>query len=124
MPETHVPRPRRSLPTTRARSELSKLVNELVAVVEPGQTLADHAVEVGPRNRGGVWLLPAVDVEAAVDREESLRERVDELEDEAENMALGFFLARRLNDSSGGTTSGADFVRGLGFDDLADELAP
>jgi hypothetical protein len=122
MPKTHMIRPKRSLPTTQARTELPKLVNELVAVDEPGGTLADHAVEVGPRNRGGVWLVPAVDVDAAMDREESLRMRVDELEDEAENMAFGFFLMQRLEQSPGTTTSGADFIRELGFDDLAADL--
>lgn len=122
MPRTHVIRPTRSLPTTRARSELPKLVNEMVAVTKPGETLADHAVEVGPRNRGGAWLLPAVDVDAAIDREESLRERVDELEDEAENMSLGFLLIQRLEQSSGKTTAGADFIRELGFHDLAADL--
>jgi hypothetical protein len=122
MPKTHVIRPRRSLATTKARTELPKLVNELVAVQEPGVTLAEHAVEVGPHNRGGVWLVPAVDVDAAMEREESLRARVDELEDEAENMAIGFFLMQRLEQSSGATTSGADFIRELGFEDLAADL--
>jgi hypothetical protein len=79
-------------------------------------------VEVGPRNRGGVWLVPAVDVDAAMDREESLRMRVDELEDEAENMAFGFFLMQRPEQSPATTTSGADFIRELGFDDLAADL--
>lgn len=122
MPKRHVIRPKRSLPTTQARTELPRLVNELVAVAEPGETLADHAVEVGPRNRGGVWLVPAVDVDAAIDREESLRMRVDELDHEAEDMALGSFLMQRLEQSSGKVSSGADFIRSLGFDELAADL--
>lgn len=122
MPRAHAIRPQRSLPTTRARTALPKLVNELVAVTEPGETLADHAVEVGPRNRGGVWLVPAVDVDAALEREEGLRNQVTELEEEAENMAFGFFLMNRLEKSSGETVSGADFIRELGFDDLALDL--
>jgi hypothetical protein len=122
MPKRHLIRPARSLPTTQARTELPRLVNELVAVDKPGETLADHAVEVGPRNRGGVWLVPAVDVDAAMDREEGLRTRVDELEDEVENMALGLLLMERLEQSGGQTISGADFIRGLGFDDLAADL--
>jgi hypothetical protein len=122
VPRRHVIRPARSLPTTQARTELPRLVNELVAVEKPGETLADHAVEVGPRNRGGVWLVPAVDVDAAMDREEGLRLRVDELEDEVENIALGFLLMERLGQSTRETTSGAEFIRGLGFDDLAADL--
>jgi|GEM_PF-3883076 len=122
MPKTHVIRPTRSLPTTEARAALPALVKEMIAVEEPGETLADHAVEVGPRNRGGVWLLPAVDVEAAIDREDSLRSRVEELEDENENISFGFFLMQRLEQSPGKTTSGEDFIRSLGFDDIADGL--
>lgn len=122
MPKTHAIRPTRSLPTTEARAALPALVKEMIAVEEPGETLADHAVEVGPRNRGGVWLLPAVDVEAAFDREDALRSRVAELEDENENISFGFFLMQRLEQSPGKTTSGEDFIRGLGFDDIADGL--
>lgn len=119
MPKTHTIRPNRSLATTAARTQLPSLVKELNAVSEPGATLAEHAVELGPHNKGGVWMLPAVDVDAAMEREEQLRARVDELEDEAENMALGFFLTQRLEHSSGATTSGVDFLREFGFDDLA-----
>jgi hypothetical protein len=122
MPKNHVIRPRRSLATTKARTALPQLVNELVAVKKAGATLAEHAVELGPRNKGGVWLVPTVDVDAAMEREEELRARIDELEDEAENMAIGFFLTQRLQQSSGRTTSGADFIRELGFDDLAADL--
>lgn len=122
MPRTHIIRPRRSYATTEARTQLPKLVGELIAVREPGETLAAHAVEVGPRHRGGVWILPAVDVNAAIDREDELRSRVEELEDEAENMALGVFLMKRLEESSGARTSGADLIRELGFADLAEDL--
>jgi hypothetical protein len=115
-------RPRRNLATTQARTELPAIVSELIAVTEPGETLADNAVEVGPRNRGGVWLLPAVDIDAAIEREDELRERVAELEDEAENLAFGFYLLQRRERSAGESVSGADFIRELGFDDLADDL--
>jgi hypothetical protein len=119
MPESHSIRPRRSLATTEARTQLPKLVGELVAVDEPGESLAAHAVEVGPRHRGGVWLIPAVDVDAAMDREDELRARIDALEDEAENMALGLFLMDRLSRSTSAGGSGADLIRELGFPDLA-----
>jgi hypothetical protein len=122
MARKHLIRPTRSLPTTKARADLPTLVKELVAVREPGETLADHAVEVGPHNRGGVWMVPAVDVDAAMEREEQLRARVDALEEEAEDMAFGILIGERLARSSGATTSGADFIRGLGFEDLADNL--
>ena len=122
MPKTHTIRPHRSLATTKARTQLPTLVKELNAVKKPGATLAEHAVELGPHNKGGVWMLPAVDVDVAMEREEQLRARIDELEDEAENMAIGIFLTQRLAHSSGATTSGADFLREFGFDDLAADL--
>jgi len=122
MPKTHTIRPVRSLATTEARTQLPKLVGELVALREPADTLVEHAVEIGPRNRGGVWLVPAVDIDAAMDREERLRSQVESLDDEAENMALGFMLMRRLEESSGASASGADVIRELGFPELAQEL--
>jgi hypothetical protein len=122
MSKRHVARLKRNLPTSQARTALPSLVREMVAVSDPGKTLADHAVEVGPRNRGGVWLLPAVDVEAAIEREERLQRRIEALEDEAENMAIGLFLTRRLEDSSGESVSGAQFIRELGFEEIAADL--
>ena len=89
---------------------------------KPGATLADHAVEVGPRNRGGVWVVPAVDIEAALEREEDLQARVEALEEEADNIALGFLLLERLEQSAGQTTTGAQLIRELGFEDLASDL--
>jgi hypothetical protein len=122
MSRAHRIRPDRSLATTQARTDLPRLVKELIAVDEPGETLADHAVEVGPRNRGGVWLVPALDVAASIDREAQLRARVEELEEEAENIAIGFFLMQRAEQSAGTTESGAEFIRDLGFDDPAADL--
>ena len=40
MPKTHLIRPLRNLATTEARTQLPKLVGELVAISEPGETLA------------------------------------------------------------------------------------
>src|SRR3954453_10291997 len=116
-------RPVRSYATTQARTALPEIINQMVEVTEAAASLAEHAVEVGPRNRGGVWIVPAIDVEAAMDREESLQARVAELEDEAENIAIALMLSERLASSAGATVSAEEFVRGLGFEDLAQELA-
>jgi hypothetical protein len=123
MGKTHAIRLERSLATSQARTELPSLVNEMVAISKPGKSLADHAVEVGPRNRGGVWLLPAVDGQAAIDREERLQKRIEALEDEAENTAIGLFLAHRLANTPGETISGAQLIRDLGFPELAVDLS-
>src|SRR6476660_5356064 len=114
-PKTHLIRPLRNLATTEARTQLPKLVGELVAISEPGETLAANAVAVGPRNRGGVWMVPAVDADAAMDREAELRDRVDALDDEAENMACRSFLPTRVEQSPGEQIRGVDLSRDLGY---------
>jgi hypothetical protein len=59
--------------------------------------------------------VPEVDAQAAV-------ERITELEEELENIAIGFALQERLDSSSGGTTPARDVIRELGFDDLLEGL--
>ncbi len=123
MSETHAIRPLRSYSTTDARTALPKLVNEMVLLETPAETLTEHAIEVGPRNRGGVWMLPAIDVTAAIAREAELRERLEQLEDEAENVAIGMMLTERLEHTTDERISGEDFIRELGFPDIADSIA-
>lgn len=101
--------------TSEARADFSKLVAELSQQVEPGESLADNAIEVGPQRKGGVWLVSQVDAQATV-------EHVQDLEDEIENIALGFMIEERLEGSSGKTISGVELIRELGFPDLADGL--
>lgn len=101
--------------TSEARAEFSKLVNELAERARPGASLVDNAIEIGPHRKGGVWLVPEVDAQAAV-------ERITELEEELENIAIGLALQERLDTSSGGTTPARDVIRELGFDDLLEGL--
>lgn len=120
MAKTHTIRPARSYATTEARTRLPQLVNELVGVTEPGDSLFSHAVEVGPRHRGGVVMLPSIDVEAALEREAAMQAQVEALEDELENIAIGLLLTDRIARSSGATVSADDVIRGLGHGDLLD----
>jgi hypothetical protein len=101
--------------TSEARAELSKLVNDLAAREQPGSSLADSAIEIGRHRKGGAWLVPEVDAQAAV-------ERIAELEEELENIAIGLALEERIARSSGGTTPARDVIRELGFDDLLEGL--
>lgn len=112
----------RSLATSEARKALPQLVNELVEVAKPGATLTAHAVEIGPRNRGGVWMLPAIDAEAAIEREGKLRKQLEEYEAILEDMALGQIIEERLSKPSSGKISGIDFIRELGFSEIADSI--
>ena len=107
--------PARRMATSEARADFSKLVNELAEHDQPGASLADNAIEIGPHRNGGAWLVPEVDAHAAV-------ERIAELEQELENIAIGFALQERLDSSSGGTTPARDIIRELGFADLLEGL--
>ena len=103
-------RPARSLPTTQARTKLPSIVKELAETPRPARRLTDNAIEVGPHNRGGVWIVPAVDAEASMEREDELRDRIEELDDELENVAIGLFLMDRMASSSGKTMSADEFI--------------
>jgi hypothetical protein len=101
--------------TSEARADFSKLINEFADREQPGASLADHAIEIGPHRKGGAWLVPEVDAQAAV-------ARISALEEELENIAIGFALEERLDRSSGGTTPAREVIRELGFDDLLEGL--
>ena len=107
--------PARRMATSEARAEFSKLVNELAGHEHPGPSLVDNAIEIGRHRKGGAWLVPEVDAQAAV-------ERIAELEEELENIAIGLALVDRMAGSSGGTTPARDVIRELGFDDLLEGL--
>lgn len=105
----------RRLGTSEARASFSTLVNELAARKRPSESLLDQAIEIGPQRKGGAFLVPEVDARAAV-------LRIEELEDELENIAFGFLIEERLQRSGGETVPAAQVIRELGFEDLAKAL--
>lgn len=105
--------------TSEARTEFTKLVRELAARERAGRSLVENAIEVGPQRKGGVWLVPQVDAEAAAARIDDLEDTVASLEDELEDLAIGLVLSDRLAGTAGETTPAAAVIRELGFDDLA-----
>ncbi len=109
------------LATTEARRMLPGLVRELSEQTTPAASLLDRAVEIGPRSKGGTFLVSEVDARAAVTREDELRQKVEVLEDELENLAIAMLLEERLAASSGTTTPIEDVVRELGFAELLQE---
>jgi hypothetical protein len=109
------PAPARRMATSEARAEFSKLVNELAEQDRPSASLLDSAIEIGRHRKGGAWLVAEVDAHAAV-------QRINELEEELENIAIGFALRERRDRSSGATTPARDVIRELGFDDLLEGL--
>ena len=114
--------PARRLGTSEARADFSKLIHALGEHDTPAGSLLDNAIEVGPQRKGGAWLIPEVDGQAAVERIEVLEETIEMLEDELENVAIGFMLQERLGKSDGGVISGAQLMRELGYTDLAEGL--
>jgi hypothetical protein len=108
--------------TSEARASFSQLVQELAEHDTPSASLVDSAIEVGPQRKGGVWLIPEIDGQAAVERVENLTSTVEALEDELENVAIGLLLQQRLDDSDGAVVSGAQLLRELGYASLADGL--
>ena len=112
----------RSLSSAQARTDLPQLLKSARAVKAPARSLASRAIEIGPYNKGGAWLVPELDAQAAIQREAELRERVAELEDQLETVLLAAVVHERLSKESGARLSGVEFIRELGFDGIAEEI--
>jgi hypothetical protein len=96
------PRSRKTI--EEARKELYGIVDEFRKIGKASPELADRAIEIGPRRQGGAWLVPEADAQAAM-------ERIEELEQELEDVSIGLLVTERLG-------------RGNFGDDLSlDELA-
>jgi hypothetical protein len=99
-------------------------VRELSELERPSRSLADRAVEIGPRRAGGAWLVAEVDAHAAIERERALAQRIEDLEDQLEDFAIAVLLEERLARTSGERVSLDDLAAGLGLSDfLARERA-
>jgi hypothetical protein len=116
--------PRRRLATGEARTQLPSLVRELAQHERPSHSLADRAVEIGPRRAGGAWLVPEVDAQAAIEREQALEQRVEDLEEQLEDFAIGVLLEERLARTSGERVSLDELAAEFGLSEfLAAERA-
>lgn len=85
-----VARPRSRKTVEEARKELYGLVAGFRKIGKASPELADRAVEIGPRRQGGAWLVPEADARAAI-------ERIEELEQELEDVAVGLLVTERLD---------------------------
>src|SRR5438034_1718366 len=110
--------PGRRLATAEARTQLPSLVRELAEHERPARSLAERAVEIGPRRAGGTWLVPEVDAQAAIEREQALAQRVADLEDQLEDFAIGVLLEERLARTSGERVSLDELAAELGLSDF------
>jgi hypothetical protein len=86
--------------------------------VDGARSLADRAVEIGPRRAGADWLVPEVDAQAAIQHEQALAQRVADLEDQLEDFAIAVLLEERLAHTSGQRVSLDELAAQLGLSDL------
>lgn len=89
-----VPRERR-LATDQARKRLYELVNRMSRLRRGQGSLLKRAVEMGPHGRGGALLIPAVDVQATLERIAAQEDRIEALQDEIEDLMLAQLIAER-----------------------------
>ncbi|HEX3692709.1 MAG TPA: hypothetical protein VHU13_05140 [Solirubrobacteraceae bacterium] len=98
----------RQLGTDQARTNLSKLVAGMRRKRRPSKGLLDDAYGIGARRQGGALLIPEVDVVAAM-------QRIERLEEEAEELAIALLLRERVGESSAEATPLEDVISELGF---------
>lgn len=111
-----------SLPTAEARRQLPSLVKEMGAKQKPSKSLLNDAVDIGPHRKGGAILIPEIDV-AYNERElEQLRDRIEQLEDELEDLGLALFIEERLASSAGKRLTAQEFLAGIGMEDFVAKL--
>lgn len=111
-----------SLPTAEARRRLPSLVKDMAAKQNPSESLLADAVDIGPHRTGGAVLIPEVDVAAHERESAALRRRVEELEDELEDLGLMLFTQQRLTETSGQRLSAPEFLRGIGMEEFVAKL--
>lgn len=112
----------RTLATAEARRELPRLVKQMAAKKDPADDLLDDAVGIGPHRKGGAVLIPEVDAAAHADEVAKLTARVEELEDDLEDVGMALFLQDRLAGTSGKRLSTEELLRGIGMEGHIDLL--
>lgn len=100
----------RQLGTDQARTSLSKLVDGMRRKRKPSKDLLADAYGIGAHRQGGALLIPEVDVLATL-------ERIERLEEEAEELAITLLLRERADESSSEAIPLGDLVAELGFSD-------
>jgi hypothetical protein len=98
----------RQLGTDQARTRLPKLVDAMRRKRKPSTSLLDNAYGIGPRRQGGALLIPEVDAIAVL-------ERLEQLEAEAEDLAIALLLRERAGESSADGVPLDEVIEELGF---------
>ena len=101
-----------TLTTSEARRVLPQLARDAAKRQRPGRSLRENAVQIRPRGEErSAYLVPEVDLEDA-------ERRIEELEEELEDVGLMRLMEQRALSDSGKLTHVDDVIRELGFDEL------
>ena len=112
----------RTLATVEARRELPKLVKQMAAKEKPSDDFLEDAVGIGAHRKTGAVLIPEVDATAQAAAVAELEARVEELEDDLEDVGMALLLRDRLAGTSGERLSTEEFLRGIGMEGHIDLL--
>jgi hypothetical protein len=85
------------LTVEEGRRQLHTIAREFGELEQASENLTDRAVEVGPHRRGGLVLLPKVDVEEAERRRVELEREHEELLDDLEVFGISLLAEERLS---------------------------
>lgn len=77
-------------------------------------SLLKRAIEVGPPGTGGALIIPAVDVEAALDQMRQQEDRIEALQDEIEDLSLAQLIAARRETPAEGLLTVDELAVGVG----------
>ncbi len=91
-PTADIPR----LTVEEGRTGLHRYVKAFRELKRPSASLLERAVEVGPRRKGGLLLLPEIDALAALERFDELERENEELLDELELIGIALLAEERL----------------------------
>jgi len=101
-----------TLTTSQARSILPELARTAARRAKPSRHLLDNAVEIQPRGEErSAYLVPEVDLKEAA-------RRIEDLEDELEDVALVRLLEQRILADNGHLTPVDEVISEFGFHDL------
>lgn len=118
--------PRSSSPVLtveEGRRQLHSIARTFAELEHASENLTDRAVEVGPHRRGGLVLLPKVDVDEAERRRTALEQEREELLDDLEVFGIALLAEERLSapTPTERLLTIEDLAREHGFDDLVGE---
>ena len=104
------------LGTSEARRTLPELVKKASSKRKPAVDPERNAVRIKTRgSSGSASLIPTVDLLAA-------KNRIEELEEELENLGVALFLQERLESGKGTRLGGGDFLREIGMGEFVEQL--